>query len=712
MPSLEMSILWCALQVTLIATFAFAVARYSVGNALLNVRLLNITSIVILGLTVALFFPNFEWSQEANQIAAINPNDMVAEDSTRQTADSPPPLVQVYSETLIRLFSKFQVSGQSVSQSMVRFPQVSFIIVGIMVAASSLGLLRLAYSWFFLRRVVRRSRPIRDPLIVKELDEILARMNRSTTMNRSLTARLSESSDVDSAALISCRRPCIVLPMDWRTWAADERRTVFAHEAAHLAHRDGIWRIIQMLASALHAYNPFIQWLFRRGVLFQEIAADRQATITLGINVEEYLQALAKLAVRQDDRFRSGRRYGSHLLAVQSEFLIRRIKMLRTMEGYHRHSRLPRTNRAVSLAWTMLLVVVSLTTFVLRGTAQEPDVEGIRVASFESTATSKSPMPPKSNRLFGRAAFLTKNDDANKDGRFILRFSELKNVPGSKSLIALAKSQFAAEWKRENPDVPVPHIDLSQLDYVTGHASMTITPSDKEEDKAHPNSLSLGAEHFKFHFNSPVDLPAIIKAFVPEAVIEKGESDTCYKIHVPYLAPYRFYFDLDDPYTIDMNTTKPVTVQGLSSEKSIKSAWRSAWERQDGGLFTFTVAIKNADKTVVGTNSDTQAAQRFIQNAETCTVAADADADGKITLRMVMGCASATAAQIVAESYSEHSAVEGSTESDLPNDHPVREFRALKPTMIERPDGRVDVTVQYATNQTIPELIRSLLAQH
>ena len=296
MSSLEMPILWCALQVTLIATFAFAVARYSTGNALLNVRLLNITSIVILGLTVALFFPNFEWSQEANQIAAINQNDMVAEHSPRQTADSPP-LVQVYSETLIRLFSKFQASGQSVSKSMVRFPQVSFIIVGIMVAVSSLGLLRLAYSWFFLRRIVRRSRPIRDPLIVKELDEILA------TMNRSLTARLSESSDVDSAALISWRRPCIVLPVDWRTWAVDERRIVFAHEAAHLAHRDGIWRIIQMLASALHAYNPFIQWLFRRGVLFQEIAADRQATITLGINVEEYLQALAKLAVRRTTAF-------------------------------------------------------------------------------------------------------------------------------------------------------------------------------------------------------------------------------------------------------------------------------------------------------------------------------------------------------------------------------------------------------------------------
>ena len=707
MPSLEMSIIWCALQVTLIATFAFGVARYSAGNALLNARLLNITSIVMLGLTVAVFFPNFECAKEVNQISAISQNSVAADHSTRQTADSPP-LVQVYSETLIRLFSKFQAGGQSVSQSVVRFPQVSFIVVGIMVAASSLGLLRLVYSWFFLRRVVSRSRPIRDPSIVKELDEILARMNRSNRMNRLSTARLRESSDVDSAALISCRRPCIVLPMDWRTWTADERRIVFAHEAAHLAHRDGFWRIIQMLASALHAYNPFIQWLFRRGVLFQEIAADRQATITLGINVEEYLQALAKLAVRQDDRFRSGRRYGSHLLAVQSEFLLRRIKMLRTMEGCHRHSRSPQTNRVVSLAWTMLLVVISLTTFVLRGTAQEPDVEEVRVASFESTTTSKSPMPPKSNRLFGRAAFPTKNDIVNEDGQFILRFSELKNVPGSKSLIALAKSQFAAEWKLANPEVPVPQIDLSQLDYVTGHASMTIARSDREEDEEHPNSLSLGAQHVKFHFNSPVDLIAMIKAFVPEAVVEKGESDTGYKIQVPSFSPNPIYFDLQDPYTIGMNTVKSATAQDPSSEKSTKSAWRSAWERQDGGLFTFTVATKNADKIVVGANPDAQAAQSFMLNTETYTVAADADADGKITLRIVMGCVSATAAKIVSESLSEHFAAESSTESDLPNDHPVRELMAIKPTMIERPDGRVDVTVEYATNRTIPELIKSL----
>ena len=161
-----------------------------------------------------------------------------------------------------------------------------------------------------------------------------------------------------------------------------------------------------------------------------------------------------------------------------------------------------------------------------------------------------------------------------------------------------------------------------------------------------------------------------------------------------------------------MNTVKPAAAQDPSSEKSTKSAWRSAWERQDGGLFTFTVANKNVDKIVVGANPDAQSAQSLMLNTETYTVAADADADGKITLRIVMGCVSVTAAKIVSESFSEQFAAESSTESDLPNDHPVRELMAIKPTMIERPNGRVDVTVEYATNRTIPELIQLLFEQN
>ncbi len=653
---------------------------------------------MILGLTVAVFLPNFEWARDANRVAGLNQNRTAADHPTHVTVDSPQ-LVQVGSGGLFRLFSKLQASGQSVSQSVERFPRASRCIAGIMVAASALGLLRLIYSWFFLRRVVRRSRPISDPLIVGELKEILGKMDCS------LMFRLSESSVVDSAALVSCRRPHIVLPVDWREWTANERRVVFAHEAAHLVHRDGFWRLIQTLACALHAYNPFIQWLFRRGVLFQEIAADQQATMALGINVEEYLQALVKLAVRQDDRMREGRRYGSHLLAVQSEFLFRRIKMLRTMEGPHRHSLSPRTTRVTSLGWTMLLVVISLATFGLRGTAQEADVEEIRVASRESTTPSKS---LESSRLFGRSKFPAGNDGTNEDGRFILRLSELAKVPGAKLFFALAESQLEAGWKESQPDMPVPDLDFSQLDYITGKATMTIHSSDRIEDKEHPNSLSFGAGLVTFRFKSPVDLPALVKKFVPDAVVESVESGTRYKINVPALGPNPMYFNMQDPQTICLRTSTPSGPFGSTSTKSTnKSAWRSAWERHEGGLLTFTASKKNIGKIVVESESDDHIAETLLQNTETYTVAADADADGKITVRLVLGCQTAAAAQAVSESYI-HIAAK-SIEPEQPSDHPMREFFSRKPSMVERPDGGVDVLLEYASNRTIPQLMESLL---
>jgi beta-lactamase regulating signal transducer with metallopeptidase domain len=91
------------------------------------------------------------------------------------------------------------------------------------------------------------------------------------------------------------RRPVIFLPDTARTWSAERRDIVLAHELAHLAGLDPLRHVVARLAVALYWFHP-LSWLSaRQATVAREQACDEQV-IALGTRRSVYAGVLLDLA--------------------------------------------------------------------------------------------------------------------------------------------------------------------------------------------------------------------------------------------------------------------------------------------------------------------------------------------------------------------------------------------------------------------------------
>jgi hypothetical protein len=89
--------------------------------------------------------------------------------------------------------------------------------------------------------------------------------------------------------------PVIYLPADWRDWPEPTLRAVLLHEVGHHVSRDPMWRLISLIGSSLHWYNPCVHWLSRRLDLQSEIVCDARV-IHSGFRKDHYAHILCDLA--------------------------------------------------------------------------------------------------------------------------------------------------------------------------------------------------------------------------------------------------------------------------------------------------------------------------------------------------------------------------------------------------------------------------------
>ncbi|HSG71414.1 MAG TPA: M56 family metallopeptidase, partial [Planctomycetaceae bacterium] len=165
----------------------------------------------------------------------------------------------------------------------------------------------------------KTSEPVED----KELLELLNLVRAELDCRRSVGLR--ESKSVSSPATVGWRKPIVLLPREWREWSASEQRAVLAHEVAHIRRFDFPAWIVAQMGVVLHFYNPVVHWLAQRLRLEQELAADAAAADVVGGNTV-YLQTLAGMAIRQDDRRLS---WAARTFLPSHHTFLRRIEMLR-----------------------------------------------------------------------------------------------------------------------------------------------------------------------------------------------------------------------------------------------------------------------------------------------------------------------------------------------------------------------------------------------
>lgn len=332
MNDLFLQIAECGLRVSLIAVatlgcLGMAGRRRPAARAMIST--VGLVSILLLTLLVAAPLPEWwRWELDAQRQLA----DVSAGDEHERAPVDRPDVVEDQSEIADlagEVGFDFIAAVRWLTGSIARPAEPASadwraLAVMILAAGAALGTLRLGWSLARALQIGPKARVIVDSSLHAQLAE-LARLLECTS-----SVSLRESVELGSAATVGWPRATIVLPVHWREWSDEELRCVLAHELAHIVRRDFATRCAALLTSAVHFYHPLVRWLARRVVLDQELAADELASRAVGADMS-YLQALSRLALREDNRSRS--RPIAGVLPVFSGLLIRRIKMLRTMES-------------------------------------------------------------------------------------------------------------------------------------------------------------------------------------------------------------------------------------------------------------------------------------------------------------------------------------------------------------------------------------------
>lgn len=251
---------------------------------------------------------------------------------------------------------------------------------------------------------------------------------------------LRESDEIISAATIGWRRPVILLPPEWQTWTNAERRSVMAHEIAHISQNDFLCWVCAQLGLLLHFYHPLVHWLANRLRLEQELAADALAAAHSG-GAKPYLKTLAELALRQADRPVA---WPARTFLPTRGTLTRRVEMLRD-SGLKPLS-------LMASRWRRGLVICTLlaATGLLSGVRPPDDIDGLSTASAQDVT---GPAGPNGADQFAQndrpAAGAT--GTATADGA---KFS-LKYVPPNTSVVFGIRPSAVSELPMFRPIMPM-----------------------------------------------------------------------------------------------------------------------------------------------------------------------------------------------------------------------------------------------------------------
>jgi beta-lactamase regulating signal transducer with metallopeptidase domain len=362
MNSVGLAIVWCALQVSLFLALAavvyFAVRRLHPRTGTWA-AMSSLTLVIALSALAASPWPRWPVDRINADAPARRATATPAETTTKQSGVSDESDVSANAAASESSGTEAPAGMLSQLWRLLTFVEMparvdappqgrhwTTIIVALATCGIALGLARLVGGLVAVRRLVQRSRPIDDAALVKQVARL-----RSDLQIRPAT-QLRESTEVATPAAVGWRHPVILLPAEWSTWDAMERRAVLAHELSHVARRDFAAWLVARLAVVIHFYHPLVHWFAQRLQLDQELAADAAAVRLVG-DRDSYLHALARLALDTPPHRIAG---PARTFIPSRSLLLRRVEMLRSSNALQVSS--PRRARAVR--WSSLTMLACL----------------------------------------------------------------------------------------------------------------------------------------------------------------------------------------------------------------------------------------------------------------------------------------------------------------------------------------------------------------
>jgi beta-lactamase regulating signal transducer with metallopeptidase domain len=325
----------------------------------------------------------------------------------------------------------------------------------IFLVGTGIAVVRLVLGLVTVARHRLRSEAIKEAELLELLDVLCAELG----CVRSIVLR--QSSDLVSAATIGWRKPLILLPPEWREWTQAERRSVLAHEIAHIRNNDFLFWLFAQAGLLLHFYHPLVHWLANRLRLEQELAADATAAAHSG-GARPYLKTLAELALRQADRPVA---WPARTFLPTKGTLMRRVEMLRDT-GLVRGTA-PQWRRGLAVA-TLLGAAVLLSGFrpPEGGLATAADQFAADETAGEQLAQADKPKRKarKEKKRLQAAAAAAKGGQDKFDLTFVpstthmlmgLRPADMSTVKGFQPLVGMIEQNV----RPEQTGIPVKEFD-------------------------------------------------------------------------------------------------------------------------------------------------------------------------------------------------------------------------------------------------------------
>jgi len=482
--------------------------------------------------------------------------------------------------------------------------------------------MRLVTGLAFVMRMRYEATPVTDPELLQLVKDIASRLDCSQVPTIRVGKRLK------SAAVAGWFRPVLILPPDWRDWNNDERRAVVSHEIAHIVRRDSLWRTAAASVLAMHLGNPLVHWLMRRVTLHQELSADLLAVGVVGHRA--YLYSLSSLAIRHDDQIRSSVR--SDVLPIFSGELMRRIIMLRSMDGIERMSNRSRRLRFMTTAITCAMVAVGLATVATRGFAQPPiDDPSPKPGTVKNISNVKltEKLDDSLAEMFRHPPVDPSTIGANDRGMIAIHVGKLLARPELKTQVPFFNT-LATEWlKSELKWESAPEIRFESIEWVAGELFVSITPIENGAKDEH-GRITFGLSGAVIKLKQKVDLKTSVLQFAPNSKHQVVEGRDVFELPViPMLGPAPVWIGTRDESTLMINVCqKQITAQTTLAElfstpfvphidssktpapevsevkkpKQDSSRWASAWKRIDGGLVT--IAFTDTEIREIGNFPD------------------------------------------------------------------------------------------------------------
>lgn len=144
----------------------------------------------------------------------------------------------------------------------------------------------------YRKKLLRWSRPFNTPEAESVFRSAAARVGLSRPIS------LVVSGDAPSPMTLGFFRPVILLPS--AEYAKKELTFILRHELTHCKRRDTWYKLLLLLANAVHWFNPLVYWMVRDANTSLELACDDQ--VTAGASPEErraYVHTILTVMERQ-----------------------------------------------------------------------------------------------------------------------------------------------------------------------------------------------------------------------------------------------------------------------------------------------------------------------------------------------------------------------------------------------------------------------------